>query len=209
MDEKKIAEFVGIMLGDGSIGIYNTRAGNKIKVHRTIKVSLDSRNKGYTNYVFNLLKDVLRVEPKILYKKNENAVDISTHRKDRLDYVLNVIQLRLSPKWERMIIPEKYAKGNLGLQVLKGLFDTDGHLSVFKNNGIIYLRIEIRLCPSPAQNQINKILDEFRFRYKVQNLERGKTRIRISGKSQLKKWFDLVGAANPIHLNKAKLFLDS
>lgn len=90
---------------------------------------------------------------------------------------------------------------------LKGLFDTDGCLSVFNNNGNIYPRIEIRLCPSPAQQQINKILDSFNFKYTIQNLERGKTRIRISGKDSLIKWFNMVGSANPIHLEKAQMFL--
>ena len=104
---EKIAEFIGVMLGDGSIGIYDTKAGNKIKKHRVIKVTLDSRNKQYVNHVFNLMKDVLEVEPIISFKKGENAVDISTHRKDKLSYVLNELGLKISPKWDRMEIPKK------------------------------------------------------------------------------------------------------
>ena len=65
--EERIAEFIGIMLGDGSIGIYDTKAGNKIKKHHVIKVTLDSRNKKYTNYVSNLMRGVLNVEPRLYY----------------------------------------------------------------------------------------------------------------------------------------------
>ena len=202
-----IAEFIGIMLGDGSIGKYNTKAGNRRKLHRTIKVTLDSKNKGYLDYVYNFFGKVLDVEPRISFKKKENAVDIRTHRKDKLDFVLNKIGLKISPKWGRMKIPEGYEKGKLCLLVLKGLFDTDGCLSIFNNNGTIYPRIEIRLCPSPVQEQVNKILNEFHFNFKIQNLERGKTRIRISGGNQLKKWFDLIGSSNPIHIKKSKQFL--
>lgn len=205
--EEKIAEFVGIMLGDGHIGIYNTKAGEKLKVHRSIKVSLDSRNKDYINHVKKIMEEVLDTEMKLNYKKTENAIDICTHKKEKLSYVLNEIGLKMSPKWNSMEIPEKYCKGKLGLIVLKGLFDTDGCLSIFDNNGIIYPRIEIRLCPSPAQEQINKILNEFGFKYKIQRLERGKTRIRISGKRELKKWFDLVGSSNPVHVEKSRRFL--
>ena len=107
-----------------------------------------------------------------------------------------------------MEIPKKYRKGKLGLLVLKGIFDTDGCLSIFNNNGILYPRIEIRLCPSPAQSQIKKIFDEFNFKYKIQELEKGKTRIRLSGKNELKKWFDLIGSSNPIHIKKSKKFLN-
>lgn len=206
--QEEIAEFVGIMLGDGHIGIYNTKAGNKIKLHRTIKVSLDSRNKQYIEYVSEIMRKVLGVEPHLSYKKNENAVDIATHKKDRLTYLLDKIGLKISPKWNRMKIPEKYSNGKLGLLVLKGLFDTDGCLSIYKNNGIIYPRIEIRLCPSPAQSQISGVLDEYKFKYRIQKLERGKTRIRISGKEQLRRWFNLIGSANSVHINKSKEFLD-
>jgi hypothetical protein len=209
VNQKEIAEFVGIMLGDGSIGLYNTHAGARIKLHRVVKVTLDSRNKVYTDYVANLMERILDIKPKIHYKKKENAVDLKVHKKDKFLYVLNEIGLELSPKWGRMKVPEPYTRGKLGLLVLKGLFDTDGCLAVYNNNGTIYPRIEIRMSPSPAQNQISAILDEFGFNYRIQNLERGKTRIRISGKTELKRWFKLIGSSNPTHINKSKAFLNS
>jgi len=205
--EEKIAEFIGIMLGDGCLGIYNCRAGNKIKKQYRTRISLDSRNKGYIDYVCNLLKEVLDTEPRIYYKKNEKAVDIATYKKDRFYYLTNQIGLITSPKWGKMKIPIKYSKGKLGLLVLRGLMDTDGCLSIFNNNGQVYPRIEIRLCPSPAQGQVSQILEEFKFKYKIQSLERGQTRIRLSGKEELKKWFDLVGSSSPVHINKYKKFM--
>ncbi len=205
--EEKIAEFIGVMLGDGSIGIYDFKSRNKMNKLHQLKVTLDSRNQQYANYVFNLMKEVLDIEPKIHFKKTENAVDIRVFRKEKVLHALNNIGLKISPKWGNMEIPAGYHKGKLGLLVLKGLFDTDGCVTIFNNNGIIYPRIEIRLCPSPAQIQINKILDEFGFKYKIQSLERGKTKIRISGKNELRKWFDLVGSSNQIHILKANKFL--
>ena len=207
MEEKKLAEFIGIMLGDGSIGIYDTKAGNKIKKHRVVKVTLDSRNKPYINYVSNLMKEVLNVEPRISFKKQENAVDISTHRKDKLNYVLNELGLKISPKWERMEIPEKYMKKELYPHMLRGLFDTDGSVTIFNNNGIKYPRIEIKICPSPAQKQFILIVKELGFNYKIQELDKGKIRIRISGVKELKKWFEIVGSSNQNYIDRAKPFL--
>mgnify|MGYP001562942392 CR=1 FL=1 len=206
-NDKRIAEFIGIMLGDGSISIYKTHAHKKIKIHRRIKVTLDSRNKGYIKHVSELMKEVLDVEPRINYKKTENAVDIATHRRDKLNYILNELKLKLSPKWNNMVIPKFYFNSYHGKFILKGLFDTDGCLSIFKNNSQVYPRIEIRLCPSPAQGQISKILSDLNFNFKIQKLERGKTRIRISGETELKRWFETIGSSNPIHLEKAKIFL--
>ena len=207
-NKESIAEFVGIMLGDGNLGIYKSRVGNKIKLQHRVRVSLDSRNIGYTNHVVCILREVLGFEPRVSYKKTENGVDVGIYRKDCFLYVLEKIGLKKSPKWNNMEIPIPYRKGKLSLLVMKGLFDTDGCLSIFNNNGIIYPRIEIRLCPSPAQKQINEILEIYGFRHKIQQLERGKTRIRISGNSQLRRWFDLIGSSNPIHMKKSIKFVE-
>ena len=56
-----------------------------------------------------------------------------------------------------MEVPVKYSSGKFGLAVLRGLFDTDGSVTIFRNNGILYPRIEIRMSPCPAQDQIIKI----------------------------------------------------
>lgn len=206
-NKKRLAEFIGIMLGDGSIGIYNTKAGNKIKKHHVVKITLDSRNKQYIDYVSNLMKEVLNVEPRLYFKKNENAVDICTFRKEKINYILNNIGLKISPKWNNMEIPKQFFKRELHPYLLRGLFDKDGSVTIFNNNGIIYPRIKIKICPSPAQKKFIVILNQLGFNYKIQNLDKGEIRIRISGKKELKKWFDIVGSSNQLYINKAKQFL--
>ena len=204
--EEKIAEFIGIMLGDGSIGIYNKRSRKQGLLHQ-LKVTLDSRNKNYIDYVSNLMKEVLEIEPKIFFKRNENAADIRIFNKEKVLYALNVLGLKLSPKWDTMEIPERYLQGKLDLFVLRGLFDTDGSITIFKNNGIIYPRIEIRICPSPAQYQFIDILNKYNFKYKIQRLDKGKIKIRISGENELKNWLEKVGSSNQLYLDRAKRFL--
>lgn len=108
-----------------------------------------------------------------------------------------------------MKIPEAYSKGRLSLLVLRGLFDTDGSVTIFNNNGKLYPRIEMRICPSPAQNQFIEILKDIRITYKIQKLDKGKIKIRISGRDELKKWFDIVGSSNNLYLERAKPFLQT
>lgn len=91
---------------------------------------------------------------------------------------------------------------------MKGLFDTDDSVTIFKNNGILYPRIEIKICPSPAQKQFIEILNRLNFKYRIQNLDKGKIRIRISGIKELKKWFELIGSSNIVHIEKANKFLN-
>jgi len=132
--EENIAEFIGIMLGDGSIGIYDCKSGSKIKKHHQIKVTLDSRNKKYICYVSNLMREVLNAEPTINFKKKENAADVGLYSKEKVFYVLDVLGLKISPKWGRMEIPKEYLEKKLALLVLRLLFDTDGSVTIFNNN---------------------------------------------------------------------------
>ncbi len=62
--------------------------------------------------------------------------------------------------------------------------------------------------PSPAQNQIINILKEHNFSFKIQKLDRGKIKIRISGRKELKKWFDKVGSSNQFYIQRAEQFLE-
>ncbi|MFW6226025.1 MAG: LAGLIDADG family homing endonuclease [bacterium] len=204
---KKLAEFIGIMLGDGNLGIYNSEVDGKIKTQNRIRISLDSRNNNYLKHVYYLMKEVLNVEPKIHYKEKENVVDIGIYRKDKFFFLRDELGLKESPKVNCMEIPKEYFESEFANYVLKGLFDTDGCLSIFNNNGVLYPRIEIKVCPSPAQKQFLEVLDRLGFNYKVQNLNRKWIRIRISGKKELKKWFDLIGSSNKIHLDKAHNFI--
>ena len=205
--DKKIAEFIGIMLGDGCIGIYDCKNKNKIKKQHQLKVTLDSRNKEYISYVYNLMKVVLNINPVVNIKKNENTADIRTFRKEKIFWALKSLKLKISPKQGKMKIPEGYSKGKLALFVLRGLFDTDGSVTIFQNNGKPYPRIEIRVMFSPSQGQIKKILKENGFRFRIQKLENNKIRIRLSGKRELKKWFKIIGSSNKSHLKRARQFL--
>jgi len=202
--EERIAEFIGIMLGDGHIGIYDTKQNKKIY---QLKVSLDSRNVDYTNYVRGLMKEIFELEPKVFYKKKENAVDIKIYKKEKVFYAIDKLGLKLSPKMNTAEIPDKYSKGKIALYVLRGLFDTDGSITVFNNNGKLYPRIEIRISPSPMQNQFIDILKEHKINHKIQRLDGGKIKIRINGVKELSNWLEKVGSSNEQYLQKAEKFL--
>lgn len=205
--QEEIAEFIGIMLGDGCIGVYDCKSNGKTKKQYQLKVTLDSRNKQYTEYVFNLMDIVLGVKPVIYFKTKENTVDIRIFRKEIFNYATKELGLNLSPKWNKAKIPEKYQEGKLALFVLRGLFDTDGSVTIFNNNGRVYPRMEIKICPSPMQKQVIEILNNNDFSYRVEKLERGKIRIRLSGIKQLARWFSFVGSSNRRYIKRADVFL--
>jgi len=153
------------------------------------------------------MKKVLGIKPIINYKKNENTVDIRTFRKERVLGVIENIGLKISPKWNRTKIPEKFMKEEHFPSVLKGLFDADGSVTIFNNNGVLYPRLEIKICPSMVQGQIQMILDKLNFNYRVQKLDKGKIRVRINGKKELERWFEIIGSSNNLHKKRAQQFL--
>ena len=199
-----MAELVGILLEDGSLSL---RSQNPKSINR-LKISFNSKDDGeYLEYVKNLIKKIFDMNPILKYRKGENTADLFIFKKEIIELLVDKIGLELSPKWNNALIPKQFINNYLELIVLKGLFDTDGCLVRTNNNGIIYPRLEIKICPSPMQKQIIDILNYYEFNFGVYKIGKGKVRIQLNGKKQLKKWVELVGFSNSKHLNKARVFL--
>ena len=202
--EMKLAEFIGILLGDGSICIKNVNS----KCHNRLKITLDSNSdKEYINYVSNLIEDLFKIKPHIKKRNNENAVDIFIFNKKIITFLINEVGLQLSPKWNRAIVPIAFLKDYTDLLVIRGYFDTDGALVTTNNNGTIYPRLEMKVCPSPMQSQFIEILRKYNFKFGAYDIGKGKVRIQLNGKKQLKKWIGLIGFSNKKNLDKIKRFI--
>ena len=204
IDEFSLAEFVGILLGDGSLCIKNVNS----KCHNRLKITLDSNSdKEYINYVSNLIEILFKIKPHIKKRKNENAVDIFVFNKEIITFLTNEVGLQLSPKWDRAIVPTSFLKDNLDLLVVRGYFDTDGALVTANNNGTTYPRLEMKVCPSPMQSQFIAILKKYKFKFGAYQIGKCKVRIQLNGKGQLESWIKLVGFSNQKNSNKVERFI--
>jgi intein/homing endonuclease len=203
MNIKKLAELIGILLGDGSLSLKE----NNLNLNNRLKISFNSRDDSeYISYVRNLLQELFKIEPRLKYRKGENTADLFIFKKEIILFLVNKVGLKLSPKWNKAVIPKKFMSNNLDILVLRGYFDTDGCLVTTNNNGIIYPRLEMKISPSPMQNQFIKILEKYDFNFGVYGIGKGKVRIQMNGKTQLEKWVKLVGFSNQKHLDKLKRF---
>ncbi|SRR3989344_9532451 len=190
----KLAEFVGIMLGDG----YISNKDHRLKISFNSLLDIE-----YLNYVNNLIKDLFNVKTIVKHRKNENTSDLFVFNRVLIRKILG-FGLIESPKWKRAEIPSNLFRECMYKHILRGYFDTDGCLAIVNNNGIRYPRIEMKVCPSPMQNQFVKMLDYYHFRFGIYHIGKGEVRIQLNGKSQTSKWFSLVGSNNPKHLKKYK-----
>ena len=191
---RKLAEFIGILLGDGSISIKEYR----------VQITLHKNEINYAIYISRLIIKLFNIKPKIRFRKNENALDIRIFSKQFVDFLLNEIGLVPAPKWNRAVIPDYYIGSRLDKYILRGYFDTDGSIVITNNNGTIYPRLEMKVCPSPMKNSLIKILKRRNFRFGAYNIENNRTRIQMNGYSQLFKWIKEIGIKNTNQLNKIK-----
>lgn len=199
-----LAEFIGILLGDGSIGIYNCKAGNKIKIQHKIQITLNSvDDKEYIKYVMNLFRELFGIAAKP-YHREGKTFDIRSFRKEIIRFLINDIGLRLAPKKHRAKIPDFYTDTAYELDIIRGYFDTDGSVVLANNNGTLYPRLEMKVCRSPMLNQFVNILQKSGFKFGVYQIGEDQFRIQLNGKKQLRKWEKLIGFKNSKHSKKAK-----
>ncbi len=197
--DQKLAEYVGIMLGDGNI--------NYPKQPR-IKIAFNSIvDKEYLLLVETLLKELFSTKVIIEHRTNENTSNLYMFERKVIRFIINEVGLRPSPKWERAIVPQWILQRKLESFVLRGYFDTDGCVVMTNNNGTLYPRLEMKVSPSPMQEQFVTFFKNSNFNFGVYPIGKGKVRIQLNGKSELKKWREQIGFTNPKHQRKCELFL--
>ena len=118
----KLAELIGILLGDGHIG--------KEQWSITLNATAD---KLYSTYVMDLIKDLFLLSPSILHRKKINVFVIYGGGKKNIEYfqkiglhIGNKIKLQVGvPDW--ILHHSQYRKA-----CLRGLMDTDGGIFIHK-----------------------------------------------------------------------------
>ncbi len=184
---RKLAEFIGILLGDGSISnTYQYR----------VQITLNKNELAYRKHVTNIIRELFGIEPRIAFRRGENAVDIQFFKRKIINFLINDLGLKTAPKWNRAVIPNEYLNTTLERDILRGYFDTDGSLVLANNNGTLYPRLEMKISPSPMQKSFIEILERTGIKFGVYNIGRGKVRIQINGIKQINKWMEQIGINN-------------
>lgn len=205
----ELAEFVGILLGDGSIGIYKSRSGNRELIQYRVQITCNSvDDKDYIKYLENLFNHLFSIKPRKSFRDIKTC-DLRTFGRSLVEFLTNNVGLELAPKKGRAIIPDRYLDNDLELDILRGYFDTDGSVVITNNNGTIYPRLEMKICPSPMKDQFINILKRRGFRFGVYTIINNEVRIQMNGRSQLEKWIKEIGFHNQKHLDKIKKLNDS
>ncbi|MBI2038300.1 MAG: hypothetical protein HYT19_00045 [Candidatus Nealsonbacteria bacterium] len=190
---KKLAEFVGIMLGDGSITKYQI----------VVTFCLRDEEK-YSKFVANLIQKLFNAPIGIYYDKNAAAVDIIVSRIKLAKYCIDKIGLKSGNKIKNQVDIPDWIKKNEAYSIacVRGLVDTDGCVFThkYKSNGkyYSYKKILFTSLSRPLRQSVFNILKNSGFNPRL--AKQGD--VCLDSSKDVQKYFQLFGFHNQKHLDR-------
>lgn len=182
-----MAEFFGIMLGDGCIG------------PTQVMVTLGNKELDYVNHVSKLITKLFSITPKVYIRKKGYYV-VSFGSKKAVDWLLcnNLVRNKVrnqvkTPDWilEKKVFMQSF---------LRGFFDTDG--SVYK------LHFGVQLCfTNRSQPLLNDIANSLKqLGYYPSRISR--FQVYVTRKRQVQRFFKSINPANIKHRQRFNRFVE-
>lgn len=188
-----LAEFVGIMLGDGGI--------TKNQVTVTLNRETDH---DYVIYVKDLMKKLFGVIPSLIKDKTSLAVDLVVSRTELVNFCRS-IGLKVGNKIKQGAdIPDwiKVDK-NFMKSCVRGLIDTDGsiftHKYLSKGRLYRYKKIDFSSCSRPLLDSVFIFLKNLGLRPRI---DKDGKKLRIESIDTVKEYIKVIGTSNLKHLNR-------
>ncbi len=191
---KLLAEFAGIMLGDGGVNPYH------------VTVTLSNSETQYILFVSKMISKLFGVIPKIYRLKYAEAVNIVSNRKQLVDFCQKIGLVKGNKVQQQIDIPLWIKKNRQFSQAcIRGLIDTDG---CFYTNSYYshakrysYFKIAFTSASVPLINSVAKILIDFGIKARI---SKNKKDVRIESNQYVLKYINEIGSHNSKHLQKIK-----
>lgn len=187
---KNLAEFTGIVLGDG--GISNSQ----------IVVSTNSvTDRQYGHFVKRLIRKIFEVEPAVYYRKNQSLMNIVVSRKKLVEFCNKKLGLKIGNKLKQGLDIPYWIKNNPEFEkaCIRGLMDTDGCIfnecHKIKNKLYNYKRLNIVSASPELRKSIYDILDKFNLFPKIRN----NRCVQVENKEKIIEYFRIIGTNNFKH----------
>ncbi len=208
----ELAEFIGIMMGDGHLGYYRGTLGNgKRYVNYQIKVAGNKAEKIYLESIMSLFRSLFSLELKYTQDTAPNAIILRKQSKGVLHFLNQVCGIPINSKVEIAMVPEIILKSqddNIKRAFLRGLADTDFSVC-FKNKyktKHCYPVIKGTFKSKRLIQDLELLFQRLDLRYSTYyDEERHDSRfgdyinhsIYLNGKDNFHKWIQTIGFSNP------------
>ncbi len=191
---KELAEFIGIMLGDGGISRYQIT----ITLH-------DKDDLKYSKFVLKLMKKLFGINPSVYHSKKKSVNTLVISRSKLIKFLTGRIGLKIGNKIKQQIDIPNWIKKDKKLKIacLRGLMDTDGCLVIHKykvkNKEYRYKKLDFCSASQSLIKSVMKILKEFDFKPRLSH--NGKN-IWIDKQDEVKRYFAVIKSNNPKHISR-------
>ena len=188
---EKLAEFFGIMMGDGGLSNYQAC----ITLHHVDDLE-------FSKFVIKLIKELFKVRPSIYHSPEKSVNNIVISRRELVKH-LNSLGLPIGNKIKQKFdIPQWIKKNHLyQIACLRGLVDTDGCIFTHRYKVIdkiyTYKKIAFTTVSEPLRNSVYEILKNLGFNPRISNQD-----IRLESQKDVRNYFNLIGSHNPKHLKR-------
>lgn len=191
---KKLAEFVGIILGDGSIG------------KSQISITLHSEDdKEYSKFVVNLIKKLFNVYVGTCYRKDSKAISYNVSRTELIHFCTEELGLKQGNKIKQQVdIPDWIKENKLySIACVRGLVDTDGCIFThrYKVNGKFYSykKLSFKSSSKPMITSVYKILENEGIKPRI---AQNNVDLRLESIKDIRRYFQIFNSHNPKHLKR-------
>jgi intein/homing endonuclease len=185
-----LAEFIGIMLGDGNI------------YRNAIRITISSEEQEYKKYIEKLFKKLFGIEPKVYHSKVSKSLSIYVYSK-KLRILLEQHGLGQGNKVRRNVRVPKWIKTNkiFSRNCIRGMIDTDGCAHYHKRDKQLYVSFHNRA--SNLLRDVQKMAKYFNLKF-ILNTQYS---ITLYKKDEVRRYIKQIGFSNERHLSKAKKYL--
>lgn len=190
----ELAEFVGILLGDGGIA------------KRQVIVTLHRYDdKEYSEYVRALSEKIFHITPGIYKNKKSLADSIVLSRTELVQFCVEKLGLKIGNKVRQQVDVPVWIKNKKSYHIacLRGLVDTDGcvikHRYVVKGKTYCYKKLSFTNASVPLLKFVFKVLSDLGM--SPRDTKNGKE-VRLESRVDMERYFKVVGSNNPKHLNR-------
>lgn len=193
---KELAEFVGILLGDGGIS------------ENQVTVSLNRVTDGeYRVFVQRLIRKLFDVPTGLYFDKQSLAERIVISRSALVSYLTSMVGLKQGNKIGQQVDIPAWIKEDrvYSIACVRGLVDTDGcaiiHRYLSKGKAYRYKKVGFTSRSYPLLQSVSGIFSDLGIKHRI--MKNGWD-IRIEAKEEVEKYFQMVGTHNPKHLERYK-----
>lgn len=189
----ELAEFIGIMMGDGGMSRYQAT----VTLHH-----IDDR--AYSVFVARRIRRLFGYAPSIRYHKQKSVISIVMSRVELVRY-LHGLGLPVGDKIRQGLdIPDWIrSRKDFSISCVRGLIDTDGciftHKYTVRGKPYSYKKLSFTSASEPLLRSVGALLTELGMHPRMGS---NNNDLRLESAADMERYFSLIGTNNPKHLRR-------